>query len=233
MLPSTTTKKESLLKTYGTSLLSEEHGSRAENGDNIILNDPLGCYNYFIDCYNKPENRVAETMILRPLPDNKVYHLVWSVINSFYHRCFLYILALFFPLVGLAILSILLYTLAYFYRCRKISEDNAGKVSNPLQNMILCPEICNQNGSSIVFYEIEVAQLASLPLPEQAKQQLKGKVYEGKVRFMVYNQEFASFYTDFEMFGRLLVSIIIRVFALAFLNLVIYFEVLFGNYTLF
>eukprot|EP01016_Furgasonia_blochmanni_P025000 TRINITY_DN26990_c0_g1_i1.p1 TRINITY_DN26990_c0_g1~~TRINITY_DN26990_c0_g1_i1.p1 ORF type:complete len:228 (-),score=47.43 TRINITY_DN26990_c0_g1_i1:152-835(-) len=176
-------------------------------------------YNHVINCYNSMENRVAE-IYLKKMAERKYYNTFVNLFRTIAKRLILYLIALIVPLTGFAILVWQIYCYLFYLKSRKLFEENQRLVSDPFVNMIFAPELCRITNSINHYYQVEIKDVEGFSFNKEIKNKLTQKAIQGKVKFMVYNDRFYNFYTNFPRYNNFHVWEIIKVSVLTLLNLV-------------
>lgn len=157
--------------------------------------DPISRYNLVIEQYNDPVNRKQE-IFLKKAHNNSIYK-VWFALQS---RCLFCLMLLYFiPYVSLfTFLMNLLIDVIHEFAVLTYSS-NQKKVKDPLVNMIYNPTLCNRGSADYLYFEVNSDNLESFKFEQKTIQKISEKyknTFDGKVRFMVYNNRFLAGYQN-------------------------------------
>jgi len=160
-----------------------------------LLNNPIHQYNYFIKCYNTPENQV-EGIKLEEIKISKVYDTFWSIIsNKIYLVLLIFLVSV--PVLGLLVYGWIFIAITAYFGGMALYDKNAEKVSDPFQSMVFSPELCRISKMNRKFYEIQIQELEGFSFNTEVISNLKGKGTHGKIKFMVYNSIFEGYYNNY------------------------------------
>ena len=118
-----------------------------------LQSDLMRQYNHVISCYNTEDNKVGSFQ-LEPMKENWFYTKFWRIAS---YPCYLLIFELLIMVPGLGVLSFLwlLLSTIHYFRGLIVFKRNQRVVSDPFQNMVFCPEICQASGVTNKFVEIK------------------------------------------------------------------------------
>lgn len=152
-----------------------------------ILTNPFFRYNYFIACYNTNYNMINSTKLAFIKP-NRFYYKLYPILDL--QNLVFTILCLFIPYFNLLLLSILITLYVIYEIGNRTYKANLQLIKDPFARMIYHPELCEHFNCMNKF----------LDLPKDIIKHPEAKIREnadGRVPFMIYNQNFKKMFNDF------------------------------------
>ena len=148
--------EEKVIHNHLESLIEDQNQSKTSPTlkQKIPKDDPVLKYNYVIDRYNIEESQFNK-IALDLMPLSSLYNFMWKSINHPVKIIF-FLIALTIPLFGLILYLCLLIAFIHHSVCMKLWKQNNKKVSNPFENMVFSPELCEKMKSINRFFEIQV-----------------------------------------------------------------------------
>jgi hypothetical protein len=191
--------------------------SGREKEEGPIFTNPLQKYNYFIENYNIDYNIVNQKR-LNPICCEKLYSNLFILQMRWIHYIIifgvmpmiLYLFKLFFlKASGLYFIIITVYlsliftitsfTLILFLVGKRTYKLNYKLVKNPFIQMIYHSDVCRMLKVNNQKVEFNTEDLSQLNLTQNQISMIKSRpIYNGKVKFMIYDQNFVDLYSEIE-----------------------------------
>lgn len=223
-----------------------ESSNFSRNRKLVFLDNPIEKYNFFVAQYNISYNLV-DNKKMKHIPLEKMYRIGFHLQSAFIYfiivyslvPCILFLFQYFiyenhlfylcFLSVYMGFLFIICFlTLLSYIIAINTFQKNLKEINNPFKNMIYHPDLCRLLNVNNEHVEYLIVELNQLNLTESQKTMVLQKPNsEGKVKFMIYDQEFIEYYSEIKHAKPLLIKHIIWLITSIGLYLIYYFYILY------
>ena len=154
--------------------------------------DPISRYNKVVENYNDPINREKEIYLKKAC--SVFFYRCWIILQLKIVLCFLFIYVI--PYLNVLTFLMNLLTLIVQESAIRVANSNQRRMEDPFQHMVYSPIMCERYSAPYLYFEVDEEQLESFRFLPEVKANLKARQrnYEGKIMFMVYNNEFLAWY---------------------------------------